>query len=203
MNEERSGLLQDDELKDDDNPTITGSSRSSQSTQFVWVTIYLIPRRPVPSLAGTDRQSWVPGRTWLLSLLLVICMTDFAGFVYIYRIFQTHYADLVAPDHLPFADPYINLDGLYRSGRINSSKIEPFVNKPRIAAQVFSDHPHEPPPKGREIVLDRYGTLSTNERHLWVDATVRLSILACYYRHRASRPTGTRPDAYHTAVSGD
>ena len=172
MNEERSGLLQDDELKDDDdNPATTGTSRCSQSTPFTW-TIYLISCHSVPSLTGTDWQSWVPSRSWLLSLLLVICMTDFAGFIYVYRLFQTHYADTVVPDHLPFANPYINLDGLYRSGRIGSSKIEPFVNKPRIAAQVFSDRPDEPPPKGREIVLDRYGTLSTNERHLWVDATV-------------------------------
>jgi len=149
MNEERCGLLQDDELKvDDDNPMTT-----------------------VPSPSGTDRRFWLPSRTWLLSLLLVICMTDFAGFIYVYRLFQTHYADPVVPDHLPFANPYINLDGLYHSGRINSSKIEPFINKPRISAQVFSDRPDELSPKGRGIVLDRYGTLSTNERRLWVDAT--------------------------------
>jgi hypothetical protein len=175
MNEERCGLLQDDELKvDGDNPMTTGASRCSQSTPFT-LTIHLIFYHSVPSPSGTDRRFWMPSRTWLISLLLVICMTDFAGFIYVYRLFQTHYADTVVPDHLPFANPYINLDGLYHSGRINSSKIEPFINKPRISAQVFSDRPDELSPKGREIVLDRYGTLSTNERRLWVDATVCLS----------------------------
>jgi hypothetical protein len=89
------------------------------------------------------------------------------GFIYVYQLFQTHYADPVVPEHLPFASPYINLDGLHRSVRINSLNIEPFINRPRISAQVFSDRPDDPSPKGREIVLDRYGTLSTSERRSW------------------------------------
>jgi hypothetical protein len=63
MNEERCGLLQDDELKvDGENPTTTGVSRCSQITPFTW-TVSLVSYHPVPSLTGTDRRFWMPSHT--------------------------------------------------------------------------------------------------------------------------------------------
>ncbi|KIJ65816.1 hypothetical protein HYDPIDRAFT_87418, partial [Hydnomerulius pinastri MD-312] len=106
---------------------------------------------------------------WIVALLLAVLVTDLGGFFYVYRTFRNAYAESNAANLEP-GNPYIGLDLLYRSGTINSSKIEPFINVPRVAAQVFRSRPQEPPPRGKHLAIDIYGTLTPNEKHLQVDS---------------------------------
>ncbi|KAI0710797.1 hypothetical protein C8Q76DRAFT_624025 [Earliella scabrosa] len=105
---------------------------------------------------------------WVLALLVVVAATDGIALVCMSRIMRTVYADL-GTDELEFANPYHGLDALYSSGIVNSSKIEPMQNVPRVVAQVFPDRPAELAPLGEHDMFNKvFGTLSPHEKHLHV-----------------------------------
>ncbi len=119
-----------------------------------------------------NRQSAL---TWVVALLVVVAATDGIALFYMSRIMNTVYADL-GTDDLEFANPYHGLDALYSSGTINSSKIEPMQNIPRVVAQVFSDRPKELAPVGEHDLFNKvFGTLSPHEKHLHVSPSVSLT----------------------------
>ncbi|KAM5545841.1 hypothetical protein V8D89_000879 [Ganoderma adspersum] len=110
--------------------------------------------------------------TWVLALVVVIAATDGIALFYMSRIMNTVYADL-STDELDFANPYHGLDTLYSSGQINSSKIGPIQNIPRVVAQVFPDRPKELAPVGEHDLFNKvFGTLSPHEKHLSVSPSV-------------------------------
>ncbi len=111
--------------------------------------------------------------TWVLALLVIVAATDGIALLYMSRIMDTVYADL-STDELDFANPYHGLDTLYSSGKINSSKIDPVQNVPRVVAQVFPDRPKELAPVGEHDLFNKvFGTLSPHEKHLHVSPNVR------------------------------
>ncbi|KAF9240374.1 hypothetical protein BU15DRAFT_87620 [Melanogaster broomeanus] len=114
-------------------------------------------------------SQWLESK-WVVALLFAVWLTDVGGFFYVYRTFQNVYADDGAAANLEVGDPYIGLDRLYRSGAVNSSKIEAFINAPRVAAPVTRSRPQDPPPRGKEVAIYPHGTLAPNEKHLRVDS---------------------------------
>lgn len=133
-----------------------------------------------PTASRKDRSAWgSPSETrsstlyWALALLVLVGSTDLIALLYMSRIMNNVYADVSAND-LEFASPYIGLDELYRSGSVNSSKIDPIINTPRVVAQVFSNRPTELAPVGEHDLFQKaFGTLSPHEKHLLVDQNVR------------------------------
>ena len=110
--------------------------------------------------------------TWVLALLVIVVATDGIALFYMSRIMETVFADL-STDDLDLANPYHGLDALYRSGKINASKIDPIQNLPRVVAQVFPDRPKELAPIGEHDLFNKVvGTLSPHEKHLHVSPTV-------------------------------
>ncbi|KAI1782600.1 hypothetical protein LXA43DRAFT_1103694 [Ganoderma leucocontextum] len=110
--------------------------------------------------------------TWVLALVVIVAATDGIALFYMSRIMDTVFADL-STDKLDFANPYHGLDALYSSGKINSSKIDPIQNIPRVVAQVFPDRPKEPAPVGEHDLFNKvFGTLSPHEKHLHVAPNV-------------------------------
>jgi len=102
-------------------------------------------------------------------LLLIVSVTDVLALVWIANIFRTHYADQDFSS-LEFGNPYVGLDSLYKGGNVNTSTIEPFVRKPRIAGQVFPGNQDKLAPAGaHDAWWDEFGTFGTNERHFQVD----------------------------------
>ncbi|RPD52401.1 hypothetical protein L226DRAFT_259130 [Lentinus tigrinus ALCF2SS1-7] len=119
--------------------------------------------------SANGHRAWLP---WVLALLLVVAATDAVTLLYISRIMDTVYADL-STDELEFANPYHGLDALYRSGTIESSKIDPIQNIPRVVAQVFPGRPKELAPVGEHDLFNKaFGTLSPHEKHLQVSPDV-------------------------------
>ncbi|EJF62013.1 hypothetical protein DICSQDRAFT_136127 [Dichomitus squalens LYAD-421 SS1] len=110
--------------------------------------------------------------TWILALLVIVVATDGIALFYMSRIMKTVFADL-GTDELEFANPYHGLETLYRSGKINASKIDPIQNLPRVVAQVFPDRPKELAPIGEHDLFNKvFGTLSPHEKHLHVSPNV-------------------------------
>ena len=108
----------------------------------------------------------------MLALLVVVVATDAITLLYMSRIMDTVYADL-STDELEFANPYHGLDALYSSGTIESSKIEPIQNIPRVVAQVFPNQPKRLAPVGEHDMFNKvFGTLSPHEKHLQVSPSV-------------------------------
>ena len=108
----------------------------------------------------------------MLALLVVVVATDAITLLYMSRIMDTVYADL-STDDLEFANPYHGLDALYSSGTIESSKIDPIQNIPRVIAQVFPDQPKDLAPVGEHDMFNKvFGTLSPHEKHLQVSPSV-------------------------------
>ncbi|OCH85534.1 hypothetical protein OBBRIDRAFT_739734 [Obba rivulosa] len=86
------------------------------------------------------------------------------------RIIRTVYPERYVEDSkLEIASPYVGLHDLYRSGKVNASKIEPILVSPRVIAQVYRDRPERLAPVGEHDFLNQYGTLAPNEKHLFVN----------------------------------
>ncbi|GJE92370.1 hypothetical protein PsYK624_085240 [Phanerochaete sordida] len=114
--------------------------------------------------------------TCLFILCAVIAVTDLCALAYMQHLWKTSYAAPGLPD-LEFADPYIGLDDLYRSGLVHSPSIPPIVLAPRVCAPVFRDQPDRLTPVGtHDMWSDTWGTTSPNERHLHVNATTNTVI---------------------------
>ncbi|OBZ73325.1 hypothetical protein A0H81_06838 [Grifola frondosa] len=106
---------------------------------------------------------------WIITLLLIITVTDILSLLYVRHVFATVYSDSNTAE-LEFANPYIGLAELYKYGGINASRIDPILNRPRVVAQVFRDRPMELAPLGEHDWFDpSYGTITPNEKHLKVD----------------------------------
>ncbi|KAJ2966014.1 hypothetical protein NUW54_g13930 [Trametes sanguinea] len=72
-----------------------------------------------------------------------------------------------------YASPYIGLDALYASGKVNASKVNPITIRPRISAQVFVNEPGKLAPIGeRDYWHETYGMMSTHERRLHVTSEI-------------------------------
>lgn len=124
---------------------------------------------------------------WALALLVVVGVTDVVALLCMSHIMNNVYADL-STDELEFANPYRGLDALYSSGTIQSSKIEPIQNIPRVVAQVFPYEPKRLAPVGEHDLFNKmFGTLSPHEKHLQVTPNVRSHVLAFPISGWASR----------------
>ncbi|TFY55922.1 hypothetical protein EVJ58_g7947 [Rhodofomes roseus] len=127
-----------------------------------------------PKVAGAYKSSSRFARPlwqYALATLLLVALTDLAFLAYIARIFATEYFD--AAD-LPLANPYIGLKELYDLGRVEPDRIEPLLNRPRVATQVFRDEPDRAGSRGKHEVWNTVmGTLSPYDRHLLIDDTTR------------------------------
>ena len=87
--------------------------------------------------------------------------------------FGTVFQDKDFAGTLEYANPYIGLEELYQSGKVNSSYIEPIIIRPRISAQVFVEDPDRLAPRGEhDYWHETWGMLSPNERRLHVTPTV-------------------------------
>ncbi|KAH9837916.1 uncharacterized protein C8Q71DRAFT_568715 [Rhodofomes roseus] len=127
-----------------------------------------------PKVAGAYKSSSRFARPlwqYALATLLLVALTDLAFLAYISRIFATEYFD--AAD-LPLANPYIGLKELYELGRVEPDRIEPLLNRPRVATQVFRDEPDRAGSRGEhEVWNTMMGTLSPYDRHLLIDDMTR------------------------------
>ncbi|KAH9915530.1 uncharacterized protein B0H18DRAFT_1124853 [Fomitopsis serialis] len=125
-------------------------------------------------VAGAYRSSSKFARPvwqYVLACLLLVALTDLAFLSYIARIFATEYFD---DADLPLANPYIGLKELYDLGRVEPDRLDPLLNKPRLATQVFRDEPDRAGTRGEHEVWNAaMGTLSPYDRHLLVDDTTR------------------------------
>ncbi|KAI0057084.1 hypothetical protein BV25DRAFT_1813035, partial [Artomyces pyxidatus] len=88
------------------------------------------------------------------------------------RLFRTTYAPTSTAD-LPFANPYVGLDELYRSGDANSTTVGSILTKPRVVAQLFPDEPAKHAPIGEHERFGGYGMLTPREQHFQVDRRTR------------------------------
>ncbi|CDO69750.1 hypothetical protein BN946_scf184697.g22 [Trametes cinnabarina] len=111
---------------------------------------------------------------WLGALVLVIACTDLVALFYVGYLSRTVFQDKDFAAHLEYASPYIGLDELYASGKVNASKIEPLEIRPRISAQVFVKEPDRLAPRGeRDYWHKTYGRMSPHELRLHVTPDIR------------------------------
>jgi len=145
--------------------TLTLLTDTGEDTRLEDVSIYKDRQRVRSALHDGRDKSY-----WLLFILCIISATDIIFLLYIAYVFRTSYVDSnMDTTGLQFANPYVGLDRLYKSGVVKPSVIAPILNKPRVAAQVFRDFPEKLAPVGEHDVYGIYGLLSPNERHLQVD----------------------------------
>ncbi|KAI0755665.1 hypothetical protein C8Q74DRAFT_1320102 [Fomes fomentarius] len=110
---------------------------------------------------------------WLAAAVAIIAFIDIFALAYSIRMFNTVFQDRDFEVKLEYANPYIGLKELYELGKINSSKIDPILIRPRISAQVYLDEPDQLTPRGeRDYWSAALGTLSPNERHLHIEPKI-------------------------------
>ncbi|KAI9068961.1 hypothetical protein FKP32DRAFT_1560618, partial [Trametes sanguinea] len=121
-----------------------------------------------------DRRAAVsPPALWLGALVLIIACTDLAALLYVGYLSRTVFQDKDFAANLEYASPYIGLDALYASGKVNASKVDPITIRPRISAQVFVNEPGKLAPIGeRDYWHETYGMMSTHERRLHVTSEI-------------------------------
>lgn len=107
-----------------------------------------------------------------MAAFAIIVISDVITLAYMWRMFRTVYRTTDKLD-LEFANPYIGLADLYKSGTVNSSKVDPIIIQPRVSAPVYRDRPDRLTPLGERDTYDHiWGTTSPNERHLDVNPNV-------------------------------
>ncbi|OSC98581.1 hypothetical protein PYCCODRAFT_1439091 [Trametes coccinea BRFM310] len=125
--------------------------------------------RDGPSDDADRRAAVSPLALWLGALVLVIACTDLGALLYVGYLSRTVFQDKNFAANLEYASPYIGLDELYASGKVNASKVDPITIRPRISAQVFVNEPGRLAPIGeRDYWHKTYGRMSTHERRLQV-----------------------------------
>ncbi|KZT04283.1 uncharacterized protein LAESUDRAFT_682844 [Laetiporus sulphureus 93-53] len=119
------------------------------------------------SQSQTIISSLLHGTTGILVLFIVL---DLIAFLYVFRSVLA----LSGPstDEFEFRNPYIGLDELYASGRVNASRYDPIVNVPRVAAQVSSTEPNKVGVEDEHRYLSNFGTMTPLDRHLQVSSTI-------------------------------
>ncbi|TBU27415.1 hypothetical protein BD311DRAFT_724083 [Dichomitus squalens] len=106
---------------------------------------------------------------WVAAAVVIIGIIDTCALVYVTHMFNTVFRPKDFASRLQYGNPYIGLQDLYSSGKVNSSAIDPIVLRPRSSAQVFVDEPDRVSPRGlRDTWKAGWGTVSPNERHLHV-----------------------------------
>ncbi|KAH9934033.1 uncharacterized protein BXZ73DRAFT_100872 [Epithele typhae] len=91
------------------------------------------------------------------------------GLAYLVHSYYTVFQDPADISRLEFASPYIGLKELYASGRVNSSRIDPILVRPRFSAQVFPEDAYRLAPLGeRDRWENDFGRISPHERRLHV-----------------------------------
>ena len=126
----------------------------------------------------SSEQAHIPKHLLLLAIAVaVVTLTDVLALAYTARMFDTVFQDRDIEATLEYANPYIGLKELYESGKVNSSKIDPILSRPRISAQVFLDQPSRLAPRGEhDYYSPTWGTMSPQERHTRVTPTVSGSL---------------------------
>lgn len=144
-------------FEDDERATLLDDSIQLQDTK---VTHRVSPKR--------DRNKHT---IIVVALLLMVAVADICSIAYIGHIFRTVYKDEGTAD-LPLGNPYVGLRALYKSGKVNSSRIEGhhIINKARVVAPVYSKQPDKITPDDELRANKRYGTLTPHERHFHVDS---------------------------------
>ena len=122
---------------------------------------------------NTPSKHISPVLLWLAAAVCIVACVDLVALTFIWRMFGTVFQDKDFAGTLEYANPYIGLEELYQSGKVNSSHIEPIVIRPRISAQVFVEDPDRLAPRGEhDYWHETWGMLSPNERRLHVTPTV-------------------------------
>ena len=138
--------------------------------------------------------------SWLAAAVVIVAVSDLLALAYIARMFDTVFQDENFAANLEYASPYIGLKELYESGQVNSSKIDPILIRPRVSAQVFVDEPDRLAPRGEhDYWSPAWGTLSPNERHLYVTPKVRAFVIC---QHRATN-AACHADTHDSTVPRD
>lgn len=123
--------------------------------------------------AGASAKISAPQSKWSSWVSRVVCLlilVDLAVYLYIFRSLLVLSDDVL--NDLEFRNPYIGLNELYASGRVNASRYEPIVNEPRIATQISSVEPDKVFPEDEHRWLSTAGTMSPLDRHLHVSSNV-------------------------------
>ncbi|KAF9809791.1 hypothetical protein IEO21_07266 [Rhodonia placenta] len=108
--------------------------------------------------------------SWVSRVVCLLILVDLAVYLYIFRSLLVLSDDVL--NDLEFRNPYIGLNELYASGRVNASRYEPIVNEPRIATQISSVEPDKVFPEDEHRWLSTAGTMSPLDRHLHVSSNV-------------------------------
>ncbi|KAF9476012.1 hypothetical protein BDN70DRAFT_863897 [Pholiota conissans] len=100
--------------------------------------------------------------------LLAFFLLDVVAFFFIARLLLDTKESIQAFENLEFKNPYVGLDALYGSQKINASHYAPLVNEPRLAVQVSPAYPNKVFPIDAHRWLSDFGLLSPPDRRFKV-----------------------------------
>ena len=111
---------------------------------------------------------------WLGAAVVLVGCIDILALTYTYHLLGTVHQDRYFASTLEYANPYIGLEELYQSGRVQPSTLEPILVQPRVASQIYVDDLDKVAPRGEhDYWSESWGTMSSNERHVFVTPQVR------------------------------
>ena len=128
--------------------------------------------------------------------LLLLILLDAGVYFYITKTLS----DLSTPiniETLPFRDPYIGLDELYRLKKIKPAEYMPIINKPLVSSPVDSKKPNAAAVDDEHRYYTDFGMLSPVDRRLYVTEEVRNSD-CCFCFKIGLYVTGL--DTHHRAI---
>ncbi|KAF8195074.1 hypothetical protein BJ912DRAFT_900968 [Pholiota molesta] len=117
------------------------------------------------------RSALFPNPSTVLSMVLVLFfLLDIIAFIFIGKLLLDASQSIEGVENMEFRNPYIGLDELYGSQRINVSRYAALVNEPRLAVQISPAHPDKVFPFDVHRWLSDFGLLSPPDRHLQVSS---------------------------------
>ncbi|KIP04046.1 hypothetical protein PHLGIDRAFT_15474 [Phlebiopsis gigantea 11061_1 CR5-6] len=142
---------------------------------------------------------------WLTVALSAFVLVDLV--VYCYLAF-TLFAPPGAVDDLELRSQYVGLEEMYAYGVVNSSRLAPVLNKPRVVGQVYPADPHRKAPQDEHLTLTPYGRMAIPDRHLQVSSkaqtiyqfrVVDFGMERCQLRLKLPALDAPLPDPFHFA----
>lgn len=107
---------------------------------------------------------------YMLIGVFLFFILDIVAFICIGKLLLDAKRSISDLDNLDFRDPYVGLDKLYGSHRVNSSHYNSVINEPRFSAQVSPEQANEVFPIDSHRWLSDFGLLSPPDRRFQVSS---------------------------------
>ena len=115
-------------------------------------------------------RGYISSWPYMIIGVFLFFILDIVAFICIGKLLLDARRSISHLDNLDFRDPYVGLDKLYESHRVNSSRYNPVINEPRFSAQISPEQANEVFPIDAHRWLSDFGLLSPPDRRFQVSS---------------------------------